>query len=327
MTIISSFKQSVIVAICLSFATSVFADGAPVYDVDSYPPQFDGQQPVAVAPGAKPAAPEQFAEQQPSSLPIESTQSLSTDQRLARLEQQLNNSLHSDVTAKVGDMQSELQALRGQLETLSHQVQELQDQQKKMYSDLDKRVNQKTSNAISADSDSDTAGNIPADTIKPKAKPSKVKTPVVTHAVTADKAPSSSTADQPNVAEEQQIYQSAYNFIKAKKYNEAASTLQNMLQKYPSGQFAANAHYWLGELYGLMGKNDLSLTEFETVVKNYPDSPKVADAQLKLGLIYAGLFKWPDAKSAFKKVINTYPGTSSARLASEQMKQIKLAGH
>lgn len=62
-------------------------------------------------------------------------------------------------------------------------------------------------------------------------------------------------------------------------------------------------------------------------MKNYPDSPKVADAQLKLGLIYAAQFKWPDAKGAFKKVINHYPGTATARLAAEQLKQIKEAGH
>jgi len=119
----------------------------------------------------------------------------------------------------------------------------------------------------------------------------------------------------------------AYNLIKAKKYNEAVAALQKMLQKYPSGQFAANAHYWLGELYGLMGNSGQSAVEFSNIVKNYPDSPKVSDAQLKLGLIYAAAFKWRDAKSAFKKVINHYPGTASARLASEQLKQIKEAGH
>jgi TolA-binding protein len=48
---------------------------------------------------------------------------------------------------------------------------------------------------------------------------------------------------------------------------------------------------------------------------------------LKLGLIYAAQLKWSDAKGAFKKVINHYPGTSSAHLASEQLKQIKQSGH
>ena len=76
-----------------------------------------------------------------------------------------------------------------------------------------------------------------------------------------------------------------------------------------------------------MGKNDESATEFSNVVSAYPNSPKVSDAQLKLGLIYAAQFKWAEAKAVFKKVISHYPKTASARLASEQLKQIKQAGH
>src|SRR5690606_20544436 len=114
---------------------------------------------------------------------------------------------------------------------------------------------------------------------------------------------------------------------KAKKYNDAVTVLQEMLQKYPSGQFASNAHYWLGELFGLLNKNDQALTEFGTVVKSYPSSPRVSDAQLKVGLIYASQLKWKDAKLALKSVVNHYPGTSSAKLATEQLSQIKQAGH
>jgi tol-pal system protein YbgF len=187
---------------------------------------------------------------------------------------------------------------------------------------------------------------LPTETKPVETKVSKVETPVqlpMKKTTVLSKAPSvsssavplvkpvaepaSSTENQPNVAEEQQIYQTAYDLIKAKKYNEAVVALKKMLQKYPSGQFAANAHYWLGELYGLLNKNDLSAEEFSIVVRDYPDSPKISDAQLKVGLIYAGQFKWSDAKGAFKKVINRYPGTASAHLAAEQLKQIKLAGH
>ncbi len=75
------------------------------------------------------------------------------------------------------------------------------------------------------------------------------------------------------------------------------------------------------------GQNAQSATEFETVIKQYPDIPRVADATLKLGLIFAADQKWDQAKNTFKKIINRYPGTSSARLASQQLKQLKVAGH
>lgn len=297
---------------------NAFAEEAPVYDVDNYPPQFDGQAEVSgsapkpppsiIAPGAVPASPDQSYE------PSVNTQSMTLDQRVSHLEGQINNALHGELATKVNDVQTQIQALRGQVEELSHQVQLLQAQQK---------ATPAPSAAVLAPVDSDV--DEPAPEAKSK---SKSKTKAAAGLAASNTATAAVEADsQPNAAEEQKIYQTAYGLIKAKKYNEAAATLQKMLQKYPSGQFAANAHYWLGELYGLLGKNDQSVAEFSTVVKNYPESPKLADSQLKLGLIYSAQLKWSDAKSAFKKVITNYPGTSSARLASEQLKQIKQAGH
>lgn len=279
-------KRCVAVLMFFSIATvSVRADDAPVYEVDNYPPQFDGQR-----------------------VDTSSSQVLSQEQRLIRIEQQVKNQSHSDLTAKIETMRTEVQSLRGQVEELTHQLQQVQNQQRSMYTDLDKRFGSKQSMTQAAVTQSDE-------------KPARP-------AVNISKTPSQLTEtshEQPNVVEEQQIYQTAYDLIKVKKYNDAVATLQKMLRKYPSGQFAANAHYWLGELYGLLNKNDQSADEFTLVVKNYPDSPKIADAQLKLGLIYAGQFKWLDAKAAFKKVIAHYPGTPSARLASEQLKQLKQA--
>jgi tol-pal system protein YbgF len=352
----------------LSIATSVFAEDAPVYDVDSYPPQFDGNQAPAnhapdhsadhaqaqtqglppapsnfsAGPGAMPqqdAPPPTEPELQAQAVPTPPTQSLSNDQRLARLE----NAVHSDVNSKVADMQTEIQTLRGQVEDLTHQLQQVQSQQKTPHgsvvasnatpdeapADDDTAIvpkSKKGKKATLPDASADADKGLPAIATTPvDDQPSTASTTKTTTTTTA--TTTTASASQPNVAEEQQIYQTAYNLIKAKKYSDAADTLQKMLQKYPTGQFAANAHYWLGELYGLMGKNDQSISEFANVVKNYPDSPKIADAQLKLGLIYAAQLKWTDARSSFKKVINHYPGTASAHLASEQLKQIKQAGN
>ncbi len=335
---ISYLKRFIVVAIFSGITASAFAEDAPVYDVDSYPPQFDGQPtpkaPAAQTSGAPSTQPIAPVDSQGAGTPP-STASQTVEQRI----QQNNNTLNTDLSARVNDLQTAVQTLRGQVEDLTHQLQQLQTQQKTMFSDLDKRISNRSGSSTPAATDTADPGiadtGIDAPALKAKKNKAKAAVPAEADAEAADQAvandltaaTATKTEDQPNVAEEQQIYQNAYSLIKAKKYNEAATTLQKMLQKYPSGQFAANAHYWLGELYGLMGKNEQAITEFGNVVKNYPDSPKLADAQLKLGLIYAAQFKWTDAKSSFKKVINHYPGTSSAHLAAEQLKQIKQAGH
>jgi tol-pal system protein YbgF len=308
--------KHVIATVMLSCITvSAFSDDAPVYDVDNYPPQFDGQPSFQGAnqamdtPDMRPAYGTREEAPQPS---------MTLSQRMQRAEQQINNMQHASASAKIESLQGEVQSLRSQLEELTHQVQQLQTQQRAMYTDMDSRVNQLSVN--------NTRNNAPFTSTKStKSMAATQSKSSVKNAGAATTA--ASTAVQPNVAEEQQIYQTAYDLIKSKKYSEAISTLKKMLQKYPSGQFAANAHYWLGELYGLLNKNAESAAEFSIIVNDYPKSPKVADAQLKLGLIYLADSKLSEAKSAFKKVINRYPGSASAHLASEQLKQLKSVGH
>ena len=338
-----NLKRVIAVAVLSSMATFAFAeDAAPVYDADNYPPQFDTDRSADPSVSADSSA----VRTQPApaaTYDSSPSQSLSLDQRVARAEHQITNMQQSNSSSKMDSLQNDVQSLRGQVESLTHQLQQMQTQQRSALSDLDKRLSKQPASAPTklAEADpepsADPAMDSNAGSSQPKMVPDEAIVPrkplaakpvsKTVEAVAAKPASAKATDTQPNVAEEQQIYQTAYNLIKAKKYNEAVAALQKMLQKYPSGQFAANAHYWLGELYGLMGNNAQSGVEFGAVVKNYPDSPKVSDAQLKLGLIYSAAFKWPDAKSAFKKVVSRYPGTASARLAAEQLKQLKEAGH
>ena len=306
-------------AFCCSVAIPIFAEQAPVYEADSYPP-FDGEVPAAQqAPAAatggshQPAAVQQQDDAASTAVPA------SADQRLGRIEQQLRQLQGTDYPARLDSLQSEVQTLRGQVEELTHKLQQLQNQQSTQ------PANKSTASADSAGDGDQEADKGTAAAVVPKSPASRATQ--IAKPVVAKVVPVKASSNQPDVAEEQQIYQTAYNLIKQKKYNDAVKALQGMLQKYPTGQFASNAHYWLGELYGLMGKNDEALTEFSAVVKSYPDSPRVSDAQLKLGLLYVAQTKWPDAKAAFKKVISHYPGTASARLASEQLKQLKEAGN
>lgn len=266
----------------------------------------------------------------------------STTERLRRLEQQVNNIQTSEKNTKLDSLESQNQALRSELDQLNHQMQQLQKQLKAQTAAASPKNTESASAETSANqvpgaatasverAAADVNKKSVTETKSAKAsKPVKAASPKASDAGQEEsRAPQTSPDDaQPNVQEEQQIYQTAYKLIKSKKYAEAISSLKEMLKKYPSGQFASNAHYWLGELYGLSGKNDQALSEFSIVVKNYSESPRVAEAQLKVGLIYASQSQWSEAKTALKKVVTHYPGTTSAKLAAEQLKQIKQVGH
>lgn len=317
-------------AVLLAVHPLVFAEPAPVYDADENTPaqEFEnvGQDEEPVLPAqARESTDNDRAfvpERQVAAGTMAPTEPIinnetrgSVGERLNQIEKKFEAFQPVQVKTRVEMLQKELQMLRGQVEQLTHQIQQLQNQQKGLVANakLVKDNGETASPTTLAKNVKNSAGAVNADI---KAGTSTVTKTTTTETIAAEDG-----------AEEQQIYQSAYNLIKAKKYSEAISVLQKMLQKKPSGQFAGNAHYWLGELYGLMGKHAQALVEFSTVVKNYPNSSRVADAQLKVGLIYASQFKWAEAKLAFKKVISTYPGSASSRLALEQLKEIKAAGH
>lgn len=326
---------------------------APVYDVDSM--SSDSQAASAGAPNALTPQDNSRSAANGSAVDAPLTSSeppASVEQRIERVEQQLENVQQNDISNRLNSMQGEVQALRGQVEELNHQLQDLRNQQNATHAELGKDVSsaspEQAMSQLPREADEDPSTNIakpvhaknvtkPGVSASPLADAKLDKQALKSSAKLAaerssKKALFSSTKgisanEQPNGAEEQAVYQTAYNLIKVKKYNEAITNLQKMLVKYPSGQTAANAHYWLGELYSLTGENEQAANEFNTVVKLYPSNPRVADAELKLGLINATLLKWPAAKVSFKKVISKYPGSASARLAMEQLRLLKQAGH
>lgn len=313
-------KISKIIGITSAILVSspVWAEAAPVYDVEAFEVAADHTRELPLPPPPSPEnsfVPEQSSH---SSNRTVSTANMGIQQRVQRVEQQVANMQNSDTPMMVESLQNQIKVLRGQVEELTHQLEQVQTQQKSMYADVDKRLTEVLATskaAVIADSDSEMKTVEGNRVIAKKPEPEKKTSTAARKSV------------QPDVAEEQKIYQTAYDLIKARKYSDAVDALQGMLKKYPSGQFASNAHYWLGELYGLMGQNEKALDEFAVVLKEFPNSPRVSDAQLKIGLILAAQSQWASAKKAFRTVINKYPGTASSRLASEQLKQIKSAGH
>src|SRR3989338_5853949 len=71
-----------------------------------------------------------------------STASLSLQDRVNRLEQQVANVQNSNAATRMEALQNEVQSLRGQVEQLTQQMQTLQSEQKNISSDLDKKLSQ-----------------------------------------------------------------------------------------------------------------------------------------------------------------------------------------
>lgn len=243
-----------------------------------------------------------------SSIPADS--SVSTDSSASATEDIDANTLARQVAYlqqlnlpnKMAQLQQSVQDLQGLIEMQGHQINQLQIQQRKLYGDLDQRITSLSNSAKPV---------MPASTM-----------PLVAPAVSTHNLPAESVSDQ----KETQIYQSAFNLIQQKQYSDAIPALMGYLKQYPSGRYAVNAHYWLGELYAIAGQNAQAVQEFTVVVTSYSDSNKAPDAMLKLGILANEQSQVAQAKEWWGKLIKQYPQSSAARIADAQLKQLDQAG-
>lgn len=254
---------------------------------------------------------QQQSQQAQSNNQVQLPQPLNQQQRIAKLEQQVNNLNQMNLSQQITAMQQQIQDLRGQLEVQAHEIKRLRQAQTTMYQGLDNRVakiSAKNSGAASATKQ----------TIRTNPASSNLQ-PVSKNPAHAQITP----AQANSYLSQQDAYEAGYNLITKKQYGKAITALTNYLQKYPQGDYAANAHYWLGELYFIQNNSQKAIGELQTVVNNYPNSPKAADAQLKLGFVYYDSGQLGKAKVILEKVVNQHPNTTVARLAQSRLNELQ----
>ena len=133
--------------------------------------------------------------------------------------------------------------------------------------------------------------------------------PVVAPA--AARSNSAPAAEQPGEAE---AYRAAYALVQGRQFAQAIPAFQQLLQKYPDGAYAANSHYWLGELYLVKEPPDLeaSRQSFALLLSQYPDNSKAPDALYKLGKVQFLKGNREKAREYLDLVITQYQGTNDA---------------
>lgn len=207
------------------------------------------------------------------------------DARLATVERS-NQSL-VPMQQQIEAARADLRSLRGQIEEARHELQLLRQQQRDLYADLDRRLLLLENSAPQAD------GTVPS--------PEAIRE-----------------------ADETTVYGDAFAALKAGRYPDAVRGFQVYLTKYPTGQRADSAAFWLGEAYYVQREYQPALSAFQRVLDKYPDSSKAGDALLKVGFSQYELKAFRNARATLEKVIAGYPGTEAARLAAERLARMDV---
>jgi tol-pal system protein YbgF len=213
-----------------------------------------------------------------------------SDQRLGALEGRVNQSL-LELQRQIEKSQQELRTLRGQIEEARHEIESLQQQQRDLYGDLDRRLLVMENGA----------GGVPV------------------AAGGATQAPNAVFAD------ESAVYGDAFAALKAGRYEEAARGFQTYLAKYPRGPRADSATYWLGEAQFVQQQYDAALKSFQAV-SAFPESRRVPDAMYKVALCQYELKAFKNTRATLNKLISTYPDSDAAKQAQAQIDKLNAEG-
>jgi len=246
---------------------------------------------------------------------------------------------------QIEDLKQEISELRGLIEVQDHEIQQLKKSQQEFYLDLDKRLGQlqssepKVKRRLTASNDvvesKEKSQELPAE-----AKPAIVsKAEEATEIVLGSPKPSNPLPVVETVVSEnsnslpvveKDAFESAYKLVRTKRYSEAVSAFRDYLTKFPQGEHAPNAHYWLGEVYMSQWQTnktkkellDKANQEFLNITSKFPTHQKVTDALLKLGLIENEKGNLEAARQYLTEVKDRYPGSAAARIAETRLQQL-----
>ena len=257
--------------------------------------------------------------------PPAAAQRASLGERVAALEAQAaSNQGNIDLLNQLSALRDEVRALRGQVEELQQQNQVLETSVRNQYLDVDDRLNR-------------LEGGAPADagatgSTAPAAAP---RAPAATTGPSVATKPAVAPADSApvvfgdagllaNAADERSAYETAFAALRAGDYPASAGMFAEFLRLYPTGTYAPNATYWLGESYYVTQAYAAAQAQFEAILQRWPTHDKAPGALLKVGLSQYGQRDLVAAEATLVRVTEQYPGTDAARTADDRLRSIQL---
>ena len=256
----------------------------------------------------------------------------SVEDRLERMERVLESQSLLQMMERIDALQQEVQALRGQLEEQQHQMEGMQNRQRELYLDVDRRMSRLEREGGSAISSSPSAtGSAPAPapltsaplTTAAPVPPVAPATPTQTVTV-APVAAAPATPQQ--LTEERAAYQKAFDLLRELRYEQATAAFRDFLTQYPSGRYAHIAQYWLGEAAYARRDFKQAIKDYQALLDNHPRSAKRAEAMLKIGYSYQELKQTEESKRMMEKLIELYPDSTEAGQARNQLRRLKKSG-
>lgn len=201
------------------------------------------------------------------------------------------------MSTQVQGLSDNLEEIKSRLGKLNQQLVDLQNSVQSLDAKISSGAAAPTTGGVNT---TPTAGNVPPSTSAPPA-------------AAAPSGPGPS-ADM--------LYSNGLKDIQSGKYDLARSEFQDYLKYYGKTDLAANAQFYIGEIYYRQKKYQEAISEYDKVINNYPNNFKMAPARLHRATAMLALGQKSSGIRELREITKLFPGSEEDRYARAQLKEL-----
>lgn len=223
----------------------------------------------------------------------------------------------SDVMVRMSDFEEQLRQMNGKIEEVNYKIKQLNDRMDMINKDIDVRFRMIEGKPLNGG-----AGT--------QAKSKKFDAPVANNAPKSllgesikggDLAPVETHKQEQDV---NKVYQQGLEAYNSGQYDKAEANFSDILNRFSQDKLAANAQYWLGEVYYSQKNYAKAAVAFGKGYEKYKDGAKGADSLYKLGMAMNQLGKKEEACAALTNVAQEFPKAEKTLLDKAKNEASKL---
>lgn len=285
-------RHTIIVATWI-LSPLVLANNAPVVDLTQEsnheaansnvyaPPAVDAQlsEQQAQPPQSSSQPPQQSQQQAPGQQEdMVNTAGMTTQQRLERLERQMNNVTRMNAPQQIAELQQEVQQLRGQLQVEAHNVTTLSRQQKP--AQVEQSVTPPPTAAVASASVQSTSQSPAEDTNAYNIAFNFLRAKKIAE---ASKSFSNYLATYPKgIYRDNAYYWLGDIYMLQYKYPQSVTQFNNVITQFPKSSKVPDAKLKLAMIHITLGKSAIARKELEALKKDYPGTTAAQLAGIQL---------------------------------------------
>ena len=209
-----------------------------------------------------------------------------------------------ELLLQIEQLRQETQALRGLMEELSYQLGQMSSDQKTRYLDLDQRLGELV--------------RIQKEAISSTPRP----TPAISDSVTTGGVGEAGVqASVSNDISDQDAYNSAFQLIRERKFEESLIAMESFIRAYPDSELVLDARFWRGQVFDVLGRDEEAIEVFKSLTLVAPDYRRILQVKVKLGKLLIKNQDVMNGRKILQEVITQAPESVEAGLASRELEK------